>query len=169
MPHGLAWQTWQIAAMILPSRMPSFALLALSTLTLCLLLAFPPFIPDAHADGSIKIEDAWARVTIPSRPAAGYMVIRNQGDQLDRFVSGTSALVERVEIHTHLMEEGVMRMRRVENVDVPGGADVKFAPGGFHLMMFGLNRALKKGEVLPVTLIFENAGEIEVEFRVGRP
>ncbi len=149
--------------------MPSFALLVAGALTLCLLIAFAPFIPDAHAEGSIKIEDAWARVTIPSRPAAGYMVIYNRGDQLDRVVSGTSALVERVEIHTHIMDEGVMRMRRVDKVDVPGGAEVKFAPGGFHLMMFGLKRALKKGDFLPVTLIFEKAGKVEVEFRVGRP
>jgi copper(I)-binding protein len=61
------------------------------------------------------------------------------------------------------MDNGVMKMRPVNGgLTVPPGQSVTLAPGGYHLMMLGLTAPLKKGGTVPVTLKFENAGEVKV-------
>lgn len=85
-----------------------------------------------------SVEDAWVRPSLaPGRPAAGYMVVVG-GAVPDRLVAVTS-LAARVELHeTMAMENGAMRMDATPSVPVPAGARVAFAPGGRHLMLFGL-------------------------------
>lgn len=119
-----------------------------------------------YALGPLTIENPHARMTIPGRPAAGYMRIRNTGGEADAIVSASSTMAERIEFHTHLMEGSVMKMRQVAKVDVPAAGETEFAPGRFHLMIFGLNENVKPGGILPLTLTFEKSGRIEVEFAV---
>lgn len=128
-----------------------------------------PLAASAHDNmaGKVGFEHPWARITMLSRPAAGFVTVHNKSDHADRIVAARSPLADRVELHTHLMDDGVMRMRPVEAIDVPASGQVSLKPGGLHLMVFGLKKMLKKGEVLPITLVFEHAGEIDVEFTVG--
>ena len=116
--------------------------------------------------GSLKAEHAWARVTIEGRPAAGYLVIHNMGDVGDRLVSASSPMADRVELHTHIMKDNVMKMRRVDGFDVPAGGKVKLEPGGNHLMLFGLKHHPKADDELPVTLVFEKAGSLDLKLVV---
>lgn len=97
---------------------------------------------------------------------AGYMTIRNAGDAPDRLVGASSPQTATIELHTHREVDGVMRMERVEAVDVPAKGSATFAPGGLHLMMFGFVPA---GEETPVTLRFEKAGEVTVGFAPAAP
>lgn len=115
-----------------------------------------------HEAGSLKAEHAWARVTIEGRPGAGYLVIHNMGGDADRLVSASSPMVERIELHTHVMKDNVMKMRRVDGFDVPAGGQVKLEPGGNHLMLFGFKHHPKANDKLPVTLVFEKAGSLEL-------
>ena len=63
--------------------------------------------------------------------------------------------------------DGIMTMRRVEDgIELPAGGSITLAPGGYHLMFMGLRDVLTEGTALPVTLMFENAGEIEVSLPV---
>lgn len=117
---------------------------------------------------SIMVEHTWARVILHDRPAAGYMSIHNMGGEADRIVSASSPMAERVELHTHLMEGSVMKMRKVDAVDVPAKGHVEFAPGGFHLMLFGLKHHAKEGDKIPVTVVFEKAGPMELELEVRK-
>jgi len=65
------------------------------------------------------------------------------------------------------MDGNVMRMREVEKgLEIPAGGSVTLAPGGFHLMMTGLKGPLKQGTSVPLTLVFEKAGRIDVELAV---
>jgi hypothetical protein len=65
------------------------------------------------------------------------------------------------------MDGSVMRMREVEKgLEIPAGGSVTLAPGGYHLMMMGLKGPLKQGSTVPVTLVFEKAGTIDVELAV---
>jgi copper(I)-binding protein len=59
-----------------------------------------------------------------------------------------------------------MRMRPVPAIDLPAGQAVQLAPGGLHLMLIGLTQALNQGGRVPVTLVFERAGEVEVQLAV---
>ncbi len=117
--------------------------------------------------GMIMVKEPWARVTLQSRPAGGYLMIHNMGSESDRLVSARSDLAERAELHTHTMQDGIMRMRPVEAVDLPAKSHTELKPGGFHLMIFGLKEPVGKGGKIPVVLKFEKAGELAVELTVG--
>jgi periplasmic copper chaperone A len=134
------------------------------TALLCLILfaAFP-------ARAQLQIEKPWARATAPgARVAGGYMVIRNAGAAGDRLVSATSPASAKVELHVHVNDNGVMKMREVPGYDVPARGAFELKPGGAHLMFVDIRRQFKEGEKVPVKLKFERAGEVSAEFHVGR-
>ncbi|MBB3999484.1 copper chaperone PCu(A)C [Aureimonas pseudogalii] len=118
--------------------------------------------------GAIEIEHPWSRATPPgARTGAGYLAMSNAGPQADRLVSARSARAETVEVHRMSVTDGVMTMRRVEDgVEIPAGGTAALAPGSLHLMLMGLKAPLREGEMVPVTLTFEKAGEVEVELQV---
>ncbi|MFO7298249.1 MAG: copper chaperone PCu(A)C [Pseudomonadota bacterium] len=110
----------------------------------------------------ITISQPWARATPGGvKNGAAYLQISASGTA-DKLVDARSDAAERVELHNHVQENGVMRMRRVESIEVPAGGTVTLAPGGYHLMLMGLKQPLKAGEKLDLTLVFEKAGEINV-------
>ncbi len=127
-------------------------------------LLITPALAEDVTHGDLTISDAWSRETTPAQKAgAGYMIVRNAGSSDDRLVAAAAAVAERVELHTHIMEDGVAKMRQVEAIDVPAGGEAKLAPGGLHIMFIGLTGPLEEGTSFPLTLTFENAGAVEVE------
>ena len=117
----------------------------------------------------IVIEKPWARATAPGASVAGgYMLIRNQGIAGDRLLSASSPASAKVELHVHLNDGGVMKMREVPGYDVPAKGAFELKPGGAHLMFIDIKRPLREGEKVPVTLKFEKSGEVRAEFHVGR-
>lgn len=61
----------------------------------------------------------------------------------------------------------MMRMRRVEAIDIPAGGEARLEPGGLHLMFIDLTAPLKQGEAVPVTLLFAKAGEVALSLPIG--
>ena len=120
----------------------------------------------ASAGGALIVEDARARILLPSRPGAAWLTIRNSGDA-DRLVGAGSPAAARVELHRHIHRDGVMAMRRVEAIDIPAGGETALEPGGNHLMLFGLKTRLAPEDRFPLTLVFEKAGRVAVEVRVA--
>lgn len=117
----------------------------------------------------VQIEKPWARATAPgAKVAGGYLLIRNAGAAADRLVSASSPAAAKVELHVHINDNGVMRMREVPGYDVPAKGSFELKPGGAHLMFMDIKRPFKEGEKLPVKLRFEKAGEVNAEFHVGR-
>ncbi len=101
-----------------------------------------------------------------AKAGAAYITVRTNGDD-DRLVSAKSPVAKRVEIHTHIKDGDVMRMRPVDGpLLVSAGNPVEMRPGGVHIMLMGLNAPLVDGEPIPVTLVFENAGEVVFEVPV---
>ncbi len=132
-------------------------------LLVLLLLAPSPVL------AQIEIERPWARATAPgAKVAAGYMVIRNKGIAFDKLVAASSPAAARVELHVHVREGDVVRMREVPGYKVPANGAFELKPGGAHLMFVEIRRPFKEGERVPVKLRFERAGEVGAEFHVGR-
>jgi hypothetical protein len=116
----------------------------------------------------VVIDDPWARAT-PGRSGNGaaYFKVTNHGKAADRVVAAVSPVARRAELHAHIKEGGVMRMRKVAGVDLAPGASAVFEPGGYHVMLMGLKEPLKQGARFPLTLRFEKAGDIDVTVTVG--
>lgn len=128
----------------------------------------PAYAGDAKQQASIKIEAPWARPT-PGRAknGAAFMTLVNTGETADSLVSATSDAADRTEVHAHIMDGGVMRMRKVDGVEVVPGSPTVLKPGGLHLMFLGLKKPLKIGETVAVTLTFAKAGKVEVRIPVA--
>jgi len=117
----------------------------------------------------IEIENAWTRATPPgAKTAAGYMTIRSKSSSPDHLIGAASPLAARVEMHVHLHDGAVMRMRPVERYELPANGSLELKPGVAHLMFVDIKRPFKEGEKIPVVLRFEHAGEMKVVFIVGR-
>jgi copper(I)-binding protein len=120
--------------------------------------------------GDIRIIEPWARATAGAAMAgAAYMTLNNTGATADRLIEASSPMAARTEMHTHIIEGDIMRMRAVESVDLPPGETVEFQPGGLHVMLIGLKAALQEGESFPLTLNFAEAGATTVEVKVLQP
>lgn len=128
------------------------------------------FTAPALAQDALTVEQPWARATAASaKNGAAYVRLVNGGPAVDRLLAASSPAAERAELHTHLNEDGVMKMRQVAAVELPPGASVTFAPSGLHIMLFGLAQPLKQGTTFPLTLIFEKAGSRTVTVTVEGP
>ena len=98
--------------------------------------------------------------------SAVYLRLQNRGGIADRLMGGETSAAERVEIHESSMVDDVMRMNEIDGVDVPPGGTVELRPGGIHLMLLGLTRALVDGDEVHLTLQFESLGELSVSVPV---
>ena len=118
--------------------------------------------------GAIEVERAWLRATPKgATTAAGYFRITNSGTSSDRLIGGSLAVASRVEIHEMTTANGVAQMRPLPaGLEIKPGATVELKPGSFHAMFAGLKAQLRQGEHIKGTLVFENAGPLEVEYNV---
>lgn len=120
--------------------------------------AAPPPVKEAWDRTKPQASAAWVRLNpVPGRPSAGYVTITG-GGQPDRLI-GASAPGVRIELHSMSMAGGVMRMTAIKDLPVPAAAKVSFAPGGNHLMIFGLAPGAKS---LPLTLSFGSGARVTV-------
>lgn len=138
----------------------------LSIALLALIFTCPVFAHEYRV-GELLIDHPWARELPPVvKNGAAYLRIENSGSTPDRILSASSSIAERAQLHTHDMENGLMKMRHVMSVDVPASGEVTFEPGGLHIMLFNIENPFVGGEEFPLTLTFEQAGEIEVTVKI---
>jgi len=145
--------------------------------TACLLAAAPLARgAEMNRPVSIQVVDAWARQA-PMMPPMGhmhtasgtgavYVTLRNGGSDPDALLGATSDAAEQAELHETLREGDVMRMRPVANLEVPAGGVLEMKPGGIHIMLINLKRALRPGDRVPVTLTFTHAAPVSLEVPV---
>jgi periplasmic copper chaperone A len=104
----------------------------------------------ARADG-LSVSGAWTRATAPGQTVAGvYLDI--ESSVAARLVGVSSPAADSAELHLMSMDGGTMRMRAVDEIELPAGKTVSLKPGGYHVMLFGLKGGLKAGEAVPFTL-----------------
>lgn len=140
-------------------------------LALLSVVASMPAIAQASAQdidaGSLILQHPWSRATPPGAPVGGgYLTIVNKGTTADKLVGGTIDVAAGVEIHQMTMEDGVMKMRQLDGLDIPAGGSVTFSPNGLHLMFIGLKHGLKKGQHADGTLVFEKGGSVKVSYEI---
>lgn len=138
-----------------------------------LLAAFAagPAVALAHSydAGSLHIDHPWSRELPPNAPTApAYFVVHNGGHEADRLLSVETPAAARAELHEHVHSGDMMKMQRVDTVAIPADGEVAFAPSGYHVMLFDLKQPLRAGDRFPLTLHFEQAGDVSVDVVVQR-
>jgi periplasmic copper chaperone A len=135
-----------------------FSLAAVAALS-----AFP-----AIAHDGVHIEDAWARFLPGARTGVVYMTIENHSTTDDRLTAAISRIAERVELHQSMTgDDGMATMTASpDGMPIAGGATARLEPGGWHLMFMGLTTIPADGETVPVTLVFDHAGEVTLDIPV---
>ena len=134
---------------------------------LAILLATTVTSAQHYEAGDIHIQSPWSRELPPTSPnGAVYLTLTNPGTQPDKLLSASTDVAELVEIHSHILEDGMMKMRRVESVDLPPHKAVLFTPGGYHFMLIGLKRPLEADDRFQLLLEFEQNSQALVEIVV---
>lgn len=130
------------------------------------LLSFSVFVSvlaaqSVLADGPIVVNAPYARAVPPGQPnSAVFMQISNASDQDRALVGAASPAAEVTELHTHRMEDGMMKMRKVEQIDLPANSTLSLQPGGLHVMLIGLKQQLQPGDEVSLTLLFDQDNEL---------
>lgn len=110
---------------------------------------------------AIVATDGWVKAPIPGRyMTAGFVTLQNPSQQDRQLVSASAPWAGLIEIHTHLHEDGVMKMRQLMQLPIPAGETVMLQPGGLHLMIFKLQLPL--AEFLPLTLCFDDGNCVNI-------
>ena len=118
--------------------------------------------------GGITVSDAWARTSpMMERAGAAYMVLQNGGAAEDKLLSVESDVAKTIELHETKELSGMMQMSPVPNIPVAAGGKTELKPGGLHVMLIGLNRELKAGDKVQLTLNFEKAGKVPVTAEIS--
>jgi periplasmic copper chaperone A len=129
-------------------------------------------VPSA-VHGAVEMHKPWARSSshrLPNNTAGAFLAITNKGPHDDRLVAASSPLAERIELHGIKVVGSDIDMRPMANgIVIQGSHTTVLKPRGYHLLLLGVKASLVKGSTLPVTLTFEKAGAVAVEFAVEEP
>ncbi|MDR5171150.1 copper chaperone PCu(A)C [Methylobacillus sp. Pita2] len=108
-----------------------------------------------QAQAGVTVVEPWVRTTAPGQKvAAGY--VRIVSDKDVALVSANSSFADKVEVHEMQMDDGIMRMRPLKQLELKANTPVELKPGGLHLMLVGIKNAVKAGDAIPLTLVFED-------------
>lgn len=109
------------------------------------------------ADAPINVDNAYVRQAPPTQQVlAVFMTLNNDSDQPRALVRVEGDVADSIELHTHIHDNGVMRMRQVEKIDVPANGSIELQPGGFHIMLIGIKAPLSLGQEVELSLHFDD-------------
>ena len=115
----------------------------------------------------IEIEGAYARASIPNAPnSAAFFVIKNNSDKDIAITSANSDIAEKNELHTHIKENKMMKMMKIEKLVVPAKSSLELKSGGDHVMLIGLKKELKAGDEISLELSFSDGDKKKIKVPV---
>ena len=115
----------------------------------------------------VEIDGAYARASIPNVPnSAAFFVIKNNSDKDIAITSANSDIAEKNELHTHIKENKMMKMMKIEKLVVPAKSSLELKSGGDHVMLIGLKKELKAGDEISLELSFSDGDKKEIKVPV---
>ena len=115
----------------------------------------------------VEIDGAYARASIPNVPnSAAFFVIKNNSDKDIAITSANSDIAEKNELHTHIKENEMMKMMKIEKLVVPAKSSLELKSGGDHVMLMGLKKELKVGDEINLELSFSDGDKKSIKVPV---
>lgn len=122
--------------------------------------AFTLLCLSAFAQAEITIETPYVRAVPPGQMnSAAFMQLNNSGSEQVALISASSSIAKNVELHNHINADGVMKMRQVDKVNIAANGTASLQPGGYHIMLIGLNQDLTEGQEIDLKLQFSDNSE----------
>lgn len=110
----------------------------------------------AAAHAQVTVDKPWVRTTVAQQTTSGaFMTITSVHG--GRLVGASSPIAASVEVHETKMEGDMMKMRPVDALPLPAGQPVELKAGTYHMMLLGLKAPVKAGDVVPISLVVEDA------------
>lgn len=118
---------------------------------------------------TVEINNQYVREVPPTSPnSAMFMEITNSSDKDVALVKATSNVAKVVELHTHSMSKGMMKMHPVDKIDIGAKSKTTLQPGGYHVMLLGLTKSLKDGDIIEAELTFSNGDKKRIKAPVKK-
>lgn len=118
----------------------------------------------------VTVNDAYVRLVPQGTPTTGaFMLLKNNGNAERKLVGVDSQAAKLVELHNHINENGMMKMRPVKEIVIKAGGETALKPGSYHVMLIDLKQALKEGDHVGLTLRFDDGSKQEVHAPVRKP
>ncbi len=119
-----------------------------------------------HGAPKLRADHGWVRLAaVPGRPAAAYLTIHG-GAEPARLVAIESTAVGSSELHQSMKTGSMVEMQRLDGLDVPARGEVSFAPGGNHVMLFGVSPQVKPGQTMRLSIRFEKGQPLTLDAKV---
>ncbi|SCZ59353.1 copper chaperone PCu(A)C [Thiohalomonas denitrificans] len=134
-------------------------------MTLCLSsAAFADSHGGTNSADAVMVEDPYVRAVPAGQPnSAAFMTLANHSDEDVAIINGSSPVANVVELHTHVHEGGMMKMRQIDKIDVDANGSTELKPGGLHVMLIGLKQELHEGDHVSVTLEFNDGSSKTID------
>ena len=128
-----------------------------------LLLLYPSYAED------ISIEKPYVREVPPGQMnSASFLTINNTSEKDIALIKASSDVAKNVELHEHVHDAGMMKMRQVNQINIEAKGTTVLKPGGYHVMLIGLTRKIKSGDIIDLTLEFDNGEKKSVHAEVKK-
>lgn len=115
----------------------------------------------------VSVVDPYVRLAPPGAQAtAAFMVLRNEADKDTALVKVENPLSKLTELHNHINDGGVMKMRPVKSIEIKAKGEAALKPGGYHVMMIELKAPMKEGDTVPLTLQFADGSTKKVDAKI---
>lgn len=127
-------------------------------------------LPSFASEAELTVTDATVRAVPPGTPTSGaFMTISNSSNVDRKLLKADSPVAKTVELHNHINDNGVMRMRQVKEVEVKANDQVALKSGSYHIMLIGLKQTLNEGDSVPITLTFDDGSTKKIDAPVKMP
>ena len=126
-------------------------------------------VPALAGESALRIDDPYVRLVPPGTTTTGaFMTIHNASSAERKLVKATSPISDKVQLHTHMNENGVMKMREIPEIVVPASGKVELKPGSYHIMLIEMKSELKEGDQVPITMSFDDGSTSRIEATVRK-
>ena len=125
--------------------------------------------PSLATEADISVTNQYVRMVPAGTPISGaFMTIRNNGKTDRKLTKAESPAAKTVELHTHINDNGMMKMRPVKEINIKAHGQAELKPGSYHVMLIDLKQTLKEGETVPLTLTFDDGSTTKVDAPVRK-
>ena len=124
---------------------------------------------DAHRDGPLLVRDAWVRAADSGDTGGAYLTLANADTTALTIVSMSTPVAASTELHETMQMSGMVHMMARPDFVLERDSALMMAPGGLHLMLTGLNRALRAGDTVQLTLTLADGRTVPVAMPVRAP